>query len=157
MGEFFNLWSLFIQFINVLIIIYLLNRFLFKPYLNYLDEEKQNRKNLEDKVKNIDSLVESAKTEADSIIKTAKTEASSIKQDAISIWKKEWDFIKDSAKVEANQILEKALLDIENERKALETSLKEEAVSLVVKLNQKLFKTSNANKEFVDNMMQEIK
>ena len=150
MSEFFNIGSLVIQFINIIIIIYLLNRFLFKPYLKYLDNESKQREELEWKLSNVDSIVKNAELEANSIIDNAKEKASWIKKEAIASWKNEWESIKNQAKTEAEKILNKWLLDIEEERKTLHASFKKEATSLVIKLNQKLFDKSEVSDDFIN-------
>lgn len=149
MNEFFNTWSLIIQFINILIILYLLNRFLFKPYLAYLDKEVEERKEFEAKAKNIDTILSDAENKAKSIVNDAKTKAVWIKDKAVLLGKDEAEVIKTKAKDEADKIKAKWLLDVEEERKNLHAWLKNEAVSLAIRLNKKLFTESKNNEDFI--------
>jgi len=149
MNEFFNTWSLIIQFINVLVILYLLNRFLFKPYLTFLDKEAKERKEFETKAKNINKILSDAEDKANTIVKKAKTKAAWIKEEAILLGKNEAEVIKTNAKNEADKIRAKWLLDVEEERKNLHAWLKKEAISLAIKLNKKLFTESRNNEDFI--------
>ena len=153
MNEFFNVGSLIIQFVNVIVIIYLLNRFLFKPYLKYLDKEVDARQELEDKLGNIDGILKNAEDEADTIVNDAKEKASTIRNDAILLWKNESEAIKNNAKLEAEKIKNKWLLDVEEQRKNLHSELKDEATALVIKLNQKMFDKTNINEDFISKSM----
>jgi large-conductance mechanosensitive channel len=64
MGAFVNLGSFIIQFINICIIIFVMNKFLFKPYLAYLKKEEKKRKELETAHKEMEEIKKEAKDEA---------------------------------------------------------------------------------------------
>jgi len=61
-----------IQFLILLFILYVLNRFIFRPYLSYLDEWEAKQKKVEDDYRNIDALVAEKKTEAEKILSDAR-------------------------------------------------------------------------------------
>ncbi len=149
MWEFFKLWSFIIQFINICIIIYLLNRFLFKPYLQYLDQEDKKRRDLEASYEELEVIKESAKNEAKTIIEEAKNEAKFIKKQWRELTKQESEVIIKDAKIEAIKIKTKWLEDVENERNILYNEIKEKILNTALKLNEKLFSDNKSNIDFI--------
>jgi F0F1-type ATP synthase membrane subunit b/b' len=61
-----------VQFVLILIILWVLNKFLFKPYLAYLDEWEDKHRKLEEDYNNIDSLIKDANKQKEEILLTAK-------------------------------------------------------------------------------------
>jgi F0F1-type ATP synthase membrane subunit b/b' len=53
------------------------------------------------------------------------------------------------AKEESERIKTKAMLDIDNERKAMNSTMKEKILEVALLLNEKLFKQSEANVSFI--------
>ncbi len=62
-----------IQFIVLLVVLYVLNRFIFQPYLTYLDEWEVKQKKVEDDYRSIDALVAEKNTEAEKLLADART------------------------------------------------------------------------------------
>jgi len=157
MGEFVNLWSFIIQFINICIIIYILNRFLFKPYLGYLKEEELKRKELEEAHSTMEELKKCAKVEAKWIIDDAKKEALTIKKQNEIVARQEATNLVEEAKNEATKIKSKAMQDIDNERKTLYSDLRDKVLDVALKLNEKLFTKSDANADFIKKTLEKEK
>ncbi|MDD2487402.1 MAG: ATP synthase F0 subunit B [Candidatus Gracilibacteria bacterium] len=149
MNSFVNLGSFIIQLINIAVIIFILNKFLFKPYLKYLTSEEKKRRELEEAHIILHDIKDEAKKEARDIIDEAKKESHFIKNEAGIIAKEEAKEIVDEAKDEAEKIKHKAMLDIENERKSMNESMREKILEVALKLNQKLFSKSDANVDFI--------
>jgi len=82
MGAFVNLGSFIIQFVNICIIIFVLNKFLFKPYLAYMLTEDKKRSELEKAYDEMEEAKKEAKKEAKLILDEAKKDAESIKKNA---------------------------------------------------------------------------
>ncbi|MDR0772112.1 MAG: hypothetical protein LBF15_03580 [Candidatus Peribacteria bacterium] len=61
------------------IIIYILNRFLFKPYLKFIKEEDKKRVELDTAYEEMNVLKEEAKMQAGQIIESAKANALEIR------------------------------------------------------------------------------
>lgn len=157
MDAFVNLGSFIIQFINICIIIFVLNKFLFKPYLGYIESEEKKRVELETAHSEMEELKKWAKSEAKQILDEAKKNALQIKANAENLAKDEADSILLEAKEEAQKIKSKANLDIENERKNLYSELKDKILDVALKLNEKLFTKSEANKDFIEKALKEQK
>ncbi|MCK9272305.1 ATP synthase F0 subunit B [Candidatus Gracilibacteria bacterium] len=149
MDSFVNLGSFIIQFVNIVVIIFMLNKFLFKPYLVYLHNEEIKRKELEEAHLKLHEIKENAKKEAKTIIDDAKKEASFIKSQGETLAKEETLAIINEAKEESERIKTKAMLDIDNERKAMNSTMKEKILEVALLLNEKLFKQSEANVSFI--------
>ena len=81
--ELFDLPSLIIQAINLAIIIFVLHRFLFKPYLATLQEEEAKRKKLEKDVAASTHIVDDAHVEAKQILDTARADAKKMSADIL--------------------------------------------------------------------------
>ncbi|MDR2641042.1 MAG: hypothetical protein LBC61_07290 [Candidatus Peribacteria bacterium] len=71
--------SFIMQLINICIIIYILNRFLFKPYLEFIKEEDKKRVELDTAFEEMNVLKQKAEVEASDIIESAKAEAIDIR------------------------------------------------------------------------------
>lgn len=67
--------SLAIQTINFAIVAFVLSKFFFKPYLKFLDEEAQKRKDLEEKLAKQSHILEEAHNQASNIVDQAKLDA----------------------------------------------------------------------------------
>jgi F0F1-type ATP synthase membrane subunit b/b' len=62
-----------IQFVILLLVIWVLNKFIFKPYLAYLDEMEVKQNKLEKEYKHIDKLIKEANEEKEVILKDARS------------------------------------------------------------------------------------
>ena len=60
MSGFVSVDTFIIQFIILLLIIWVLKKFIFIPYLDYLDKWEEKQKKLEEDYKNIDALIAKA-------------------------------------------------------------------------------------------------
>lgn len=149
MSEFINIGSFVIQFINITVIIFVLNKFLFKPYLHYLQKEEKERKELEKAYIEMKYLKDEAKNDASIILMWAKNDSIAIKKQAEVIAKKEAEIIVSEAKDEATKIKVKWELDIRNEKKAMEEEMKSKILQIAIKLNEKLFTKNEANVNFI--------
>lgn len=157
MWAFVNLGSFIIQFINICVIIFVMNKFLFKPYLIYIQAEEKKRLELESAHEKMEESKNEAKKEAKLILEEAKQDAEGIKKNAEWIAKKEASNIVEEAKNEAEKIKHKANLDIENEKKTLYAELKDKVLDVALKMNEKLFTKSDSNKDFITKALKEEK
>ena len=147
---FLNLGSFAIQFANLIIILYILHRFLFKPYLAYLDAEADRRKKLEDELADLAGLRDRATTEITEMRRIATDEAKNIRTHAELMAKKEADTLLQRAKEEALTIKKRAEDEQNQNRLALERELQGRVLEIALSLNEKLFAKSLANREFLE-------
>jgi F-type H+-transporting ATPase subunit b len=148
--QFFTLETMVIQTIILVLILWVLNRFIFKPYLKYLDDEAERRKKLEDDYNNIEKINKEALESRDSILVDARAQSEEIKRNSVEIAKKEASSIKEKALEEAKSIKTSALAEIEKERQSMLSLVREKSIDLVLKFNAKLFDKERVNKDFVE-------
>lgn len=76
-------YTLFIQMVTFLVLIYILNLLLFKPILNIIDRRKKQQEELENEIKLFNDSVDKRATEYEEKLKQAKTNASELKKEII--------------------------------------------------------------------------
>lgn len=149
-------WSAFIiQLVNISIIIFVLNRFLFRPYLAYLDEETKKREQVDRDYADREEQKTAAEKQTEALLNQTKKDAQEMILQAEVLAKKETSSIIDQAKQEAEQIKVKALKDIDGEREALYKELRERVLSIALRANEKLFGKKEANAEFIAQAIKE--
>jgi len=93
----FTVETLLVQAGILVLILWVLHKFLFTKYLEYLDTEAEKRAKLEDEYKNIASLKEEAQKESEAILQEARKDAEATRNAATSRAKKEAQSITDQA------------------------------------------------------------
>ncbi len=155
--KFVTIETFVIQFVILILVLYVLNRFVFKPYLAYLDEWEAKQKKLEKDYKNIDTLVSDAEKKKEEILKKARRKGDTIVADLESIGKTKRDDIIAKAESEAKTMMDTSKLEIEKERLSMMNSLKTNVIDLVLKMNEKLFWDEKISKEHLQKEIQSLK
>lgn len=148
--QFFTLETMAIQFIILVVIIIVLNKFVFKAYLSYLDEETEKRKKLEEGFVNMNKLSKETSEKQEAILVEARKKADTIMKDYENLAKKEALLIKQQATNEADSIKHSALADVQKERENMLNDVKSKSVDLILRFNAKLFDKEKVNKDFVE-------
>lgn len=156
MWEFVNLSSFIMQLINMGIIIYILNRFLFKPYLKFIKEEDKKRVELDTAYEEMNVLKEEAKMQAGQIIESAKANALEIRANMETLANQEKEAIIAKAEAEWKDIVEYATKKAEDTKNSMLKDVKTNIIDLVLKLNGKIFGKEEANKAFLENELQAL-
>lgn len=154
-----NIWQIIISIANLLILFFILKKFLFKPVKKFvanreeLVNQKQNE--AEELIKEANTLkdewnqkIDSAKQEATEIINTATKKAA-----------KRSDEIIDEAKTEASNIISNAKSLAELEHKKAEKEIKEEIVVISSELTEKLLEreiNENDNKKLINSFLEQV-
>lgn len=154
--QFFTLETLVVQFIILVLILWVLNAFVFKPYLEYLDKEAEKRKKLEDDYNNIEKLNKQALEEKENILTTARAQAEEIRKSSSDLAKKEAQVIKTHAEEEAKSIKNSALAEVQKEKETMLNDVKAKSIDLILKFNAKLFSREQVNKDFVEKELSSI-
>ncbi len=76
-------YTLLIQIVTFLVLIYILNFILFKPILNIIDRRKKQMEELENEIKLFNDSVDKRVAEYEEKLKQAKTNASELKKEII--------------------------------------------------------------------------
>jgi len=155
--KFVTVETFVIQFVILLIVLWVLNKFLFKPYLAYLDTWEDKQKKLEEDYNNIDKLIAWAKTEKESILDEARNKADAMISDAESLAKTKKTSILDKAEEEAKSIIESGKNEVEKEKLSMLNGVKTKLTDLILKFNKKLFGEEKLNKDFVEKELSSIK
>lgn len=153
--ELVNLGSLFIQAINLSIVVFVMYYFLFKPYLRFIDSEIAKREVFEESLRTSTHIISDARHEASGIIDEAKNEARSIVAESENIAKREYDQIIAEAHRGAEQVKAKGLQDIENERRTLYDEMRDKVLTIALRANEKFFGQKNANASFIEQAVKE--
>lgn len=151
-----DLGSLAIQAVNLGIVAFVLKKFVFSPYLAYLDEEAAKRAELERSSELAAQAEADARAKAEEIVNEAKREGKSIREESKTLAKQEASLIVFEANKEADAVRAKGLADVESERRALEESLRAKVVSVALKINEKVFGKSESNAELVKNLAKDL-
>jgi F0F1-type ATP synthase membrane subunit b/b' len=83
MDTLFDLSSFIIQAINFAIVFLVLRSFIFKPYMRYLEEETLKREELDSKLKQSESLLVTAKSDAEKLFDQSKIDAKMVARDLL--------------------------------------------------------------------------
>lgn len=148
--QFFTLETMLIQTIILVMILFVLNKFVFKPYLAYLDSETEKRKKLEETYKKIALLNKEALEKNEAILAEARKTANSMIKNSEAIAKEEAMAIKEKAEIEAVSIKIKALANIKEEKENMLKDLKIRSIDLILKFNAKLFNNEKVSRDFVE-------
>lgn len=154
MWEFVNLSSFIMQLINISIVIYVLNRFLFKPYLAFIKEEDKKRIDVENAYADLEWLKVEAQKEASIIIEEAKKEALVQKEQIEEFANKEKDRIISEATISGKTIIENAEAEAEKIKISMLQSVRANVLDLALRLNSKIFWKEVANRDFLEKELQ---
>ena len=150
-------WSSFlIQAINFAIIAYVLRRFLFMPYLKFLDEEAKKRTELEEKLAKSTHILDDAHAQADNLIDQAKVDARIVGAEIIENARKESKEIAAKAQVDAEITRSKGFADIASERHSMEAEMKKRVIDVALALNAKIFGDTKSHREFLETQSKEV-
>ncbi len=98
--------TLFIQIVNFLLLIYILNVFLYKPILRILDERKKRLQGSEDEIKALHQTIEQKTAEYEGKIRQAKLEAMNQRNDIQKEGAEEGKKIIDGAKEDIAKMMQ---------------------------------------------------
>jgi len=157
MSGFVSLDTFIIQFIILLLIIWVLKKFIFVPYLKYLDKWEDKQKKIEEDYKNIDALIAKANKDKDSILDDARKKADWMIVEAETIAKTKRANILEKAENEAKAIIDSGRREIEKEKLSMLSEVKSNIVDLVLRFNKKLFGIEKVSSEFVEREIELMK
>ena len=150
MSDLINFPTLIIQTINLAVVVFVLHRFLFKPYLRILDEEEAKAREIDTLHASSEDIKKNALADADLERKRAKEDAKKIREESKTLAKQEATDIVSVANATAESIRQKGLSEVENERRALEAEMQSKVLSVALTLNEKLFGKKETNREFIE-------
>ncbi len=154
--KFVTVETFVVQFIILCIVLWVLNKFVFKPYLAYLDEWEEKQKKLEEDYKNIETITKDAHLKAEDILVEARKNAEWMIWEAEMIAKKKREEIISKAEVDARDMLDSGRNEVEKERIGMVNSLKSMVVGLMMKLHTKILKDEKLSRDFIEKELEWI-
>ena len=134
-------FTLVVQMISFLILLYILNKVLYRPLLGFLDKRAEDIKRSMDDAKNSESNAREVLAQARKELEDSRREASAIKEQAKEIADGEGRKIIELARADAEQISERAKKDIETELNQGREFLKQQAGTMAVSIAEKVLRT----------------
>lgn len=138
------------QIVNFLILIYILNRFVFKRVLDFLKAREEKIKSGLDAAQKGEEFLVKAKISQKEILVKAQEDGRQLLENLEKQGQEEVETLRESAKSEATRIIEEAKKRAEDEKVRLEKELSHKtmqvAVSIVERTLQKLLTTKDQRK-----------
>lgn len=155
----FSFGLFFWQILIFVLLVWLLNKFAWKPILNAVNEREEGiKKALEEADKARQEMAE-LNASNEKILKEARAEREKMLKDAREIKESLISEAKDEAKMQADKIITQAKTTIENEKQAAIVELKKQVAELSVGIAEKVIKEELSNKEkqikLIDKMLDE--
>jgi len=155
----FSFGLFFWQILILVLLVWLLNKFAWKPILNAVNEREDGiKKALEEADKARQEMAE-LNASNEKILKEARAEREKMLKDAREIKEALISEAKDEAKMQADKIITQAKTTIENEKQAAIVELKRQVAELSVGIAEKVIKEELSNKDkqikLIDKMLDE--
>ena len=126
--------------LNILVLFFILKKFLFKPVTNHMDNRTKKIQEALDAAEESKEMVRQMKIEYDEKIKAAKDEGQKVIEMYKKMAEKEYNSIIETAKKEADQMISDAKAELQVEKEQLITSIKGEISDLVLATSEKVLK-----------------
>ena len=135
-----NLWSILISLANLLLLFWIVKKFLYKPVKKMLDARRENIDGSYKRAEEAEQTALLHKKEYEEKLLGAKEEAEEIIHSAVQTAKDREKDILTEAKSEADRILKRAEENAALELKKAENTIKEEIVEVSTLLSEKILK-----------------
>jgi len=133
-----------------LVVLWVLNKFIFRPYLAYLDEWEAKQAKVQEDYNNAESILEEKRKQGDQLLEKARVKGNTVIEEAEALANSKKDAIISDAEAQAKDYSDSAKVQIERERESMLSGIKSQVVDTALKLNAKLFKDEKASKDFVE-------
>lgn len=133
-----NIWQILISLLNLVLLFFILKKFLFKPVKNILAKRQAEIDSQYDAADQAKNEAEQSRIEYEEKLSGAKAEADEILQTATDIAKQRGDKIVAEAQLKADGIVRRAETDAELERKKAIDGIKQEIVAVSGALAEKM-------------------
>jgi len=147
------------QTVLMVILIFLMVKFAWKPILKALNDREEGIKNALDSAESAKREMENLQADNQKLLKEAREERDAMLKEARELKAKMISDAKDEAQLEANKMISQAQAAIESEKKAAVAELKSQVAVLSVDIAEKVVKSELANKdkqlELVDNLLKD--
>lgn len=133
-----EVWSLLFTWVNFIILLLIIKRFLWKPVMKILEKRRSEVENTYAAAEEAKTEAEIAKVQYEQKLSAAKEEASEIVKNAVNRAQLRSEQLLKEAKQQASTTIEKAEIEIEKERKKALNQVKDEISDLAVAIASKV-------------------
>ena len=154
-----NLAGVFTQMIAFLIFLWVLKRFAWKPVMKVLDDRRNKIKGDFERVETLEKKFTELTAKHEEKLEHIDVEARKKIQEAIDEGKEVSREITDNARTEAKDIIDKGMRHINIELENARKQLKDDVGSMVIKITEKLLRTSiddRKHRELVSSFINEL-
>jgi len=146
-----------IQVVNLAIVLFVLKKFLFDPYLKLVEKTEKNQKEIAAVHETVANIRAEAAKEANELVAEAHKKAFEMREHAAQNAQKHADDIVDQATEQARIIRERAEGEITVLEQNFSKRMKEGVMTAAVSLNKKLLGQSNtARQDFMKAHLEEV-
>lgn len=157
----FSYGLFFWQFIILLIVIFILGKFAWKPIIGALEERERNIDSALNKAELARQEMARLTAQNEELMKQARAERDLILKEAKTLKDKMLAEAKTSAQTEGAKLIDKAKIEIENQKKAALTELKSQVSNLSLEIAERVLRTELADKgkqqELVNDLLKDVK
>lgn len=140
-------WTMIFTWINLLILVLVMKKFLFKPIMNMFAQRENEIGSMYEKAETAQKNAEDMESEYTEKLSAAKEEASRIMKDATHEATLRGEQIVFEAQQKASAIVTKANKEIEREKEAAVKEIKEDIASIAVDIAQKVIEKDLTEKD----------
>ncbi len=154
-----NFWQMLVALANLLIMFFILKKFLYAPVLRVLEQRQADVSGQYIAAEEAERAALEAKTEYEARLSKAELEASDLRQNAADEAKRHGERIIDEAREKASGIVRQAEAQIELERKQAVSDMKREIAEVSTQLAEKLIEReidADKHHDLIDSFIDKI-
>jgi len=88
--QFVTVETFVMQFVILLVVLWVLNKFIFRPYLAYLDEWEAKQAKVQEDYNNADAILEEKRKEGEKMLSEARSKGNAVIEESEACWKTNW-------------------------------------------------------------------
>ena len=158
--EQFSLGLFVWQTVLFLLLVFLLNKFAWKPILNAVSEREDGIKNALDEAENARKEMQNLNADNERILKEARIERDGLLKEAREMKDAIITEAKEEAQVQANKVVEQAQATIQAEKQAAISDLKNQVAELSINIAEKVVRAELSDEKkqvkLVEDMLKEV-
>lgn len=157
--ELLNLVDILLYAVNVVILFFLLRKFLHKPISKFLAERENRISEQIDHAKELETKAEEAKKKYEALLADAQSEAQAILAKSHEQAERQISSAVEEGKKEAKEVLARALREAELERKAAYENMREDITDMAIQIAEKVLQrevTKEDNQQIIDDFFKKV-
>lgn len=130
--------TFWIQLVNFVVLMFILNAILYKPILNVMEKRKQHLQGLDDEVKSLEQTVDAKVAAYEEKLRQARLEAMNEKNEIQRMASDEGKAITDEARQEISKLVEDFKKKMDKEMAGVRKVLRSQAEKISVEISEKV-------------------